>query len=54
MPKWRADFQKANMNRLEQQYQIPKSNTYRLILDENLDGADAYFGLLQPECVMRN
>jgi len=38
-------------NRLEPEYEINKDNSFKLILDRNLKGKDAYFGLLDEACV---
>jgi len=49
--KYKAEFQIANKNYLEPQYQISQNNTFSLILDENLPAEKAYFGFVAPECV---
>ena len=49
--KWRKVYQEAVKNRLEPEYQVSKSNTYTLIMDDNLKGADAYFGQLDKQCI---
>jgi len=48
---WREEYQEAVRNRIDPQYQISKDNTWIPIINENLEGADKYFGLLREECV---
>ena len=48
----RKDFDKINMNKLEPEFAIRPENSFTLIMDKNLEGADAYFGNLKKECVI--
>ncbi len=48
---WRNEYQKAAKNRLEPEFKISKKNSFTLIMDENLKGADAYFGTFDEECI---
>ena len=48
---YRAEYAMANKNYLEPQYEISKNNTFSLIMDENLYGAEAYFGFISSDCV---
>lgn len=51
--KWRANYQAATKNRLEPRYKIQASNSWELIMDENLlPSSDAYFGYIPQECVV--
>jgi len=47
---WRDDYAKAARNRFEPQYEPKKTNSFKLIMDLNKKGADAYFGHLDPVC----
>lgn len=48
----RAEFDKANKNFLEPEFQYDESsNTWHKIIDENKPGAKAYMGLISDECV---
>ena len=49
---WQEEYQKAMTNRLEPEFQLKKTNSFKLIMDENLPGAKAYFGLISEECVL--
>jgi len=49
---WQGEYQKAAKNRLEPEYKISKKNSFQLIMDENLPGAKAYFGLFNEECLV--
>jgi hypothetical protein len=49
--KWQAEYKEAAKNRLAPEYQISKKNTFKLILDENLPGAEAYFGHVSSKCI---
>jgi len=44
-------FKMAMRNRLEPEYKLKEDNSFVLIMDKNLEGADAYFGFIKPECV---
>ena len=48
---WKAAYKEAAANRLEPEYQINKNNSFTLIIDQNLPGAEAYMGYLAPECI---
>jgi len=48
---WRAEYKEAVRNRFEPEYQISQDNSFKLILDQNLPGHEAYFGHLAPECI---
>lgn len=50
--KWKSEYQSIIKNYLEPEYQISKNNTFDLIMDENLHGKDAYFGLIDDHCVL--
>lgn len=45
------EFAKINMNYLEPEFQIPKTNSWTLIMDENIKGKGAYLGILKDECI---
>ena len=45
------DFKSGMTNRIDLEYQISEGNSFVPIIDKNYKGADAYFGLLQDECV---
>lgn len=47
---WRKEYSKIAHNRFEQEYQLSANNSFKLIMDLNLNGTDAYFGHLKPEC----
>jgi len=49
--KWRSEYQAAVRNRLEPEYRLKRNNSYKIVLDENLEGSDAYFGLISPDCL---
>jgi len=48
---WRWEYNQASINRFEPEYEPRSDSTFKLIMDENLDGAAAYMGHLAPECV---
>ena len=48
---WKKEYDRVNRNYLEPEYQISPKNGFVLIMDKNLNGSDAYFGHLPPECV---
>lgn len=50
--KWREEYRKASINKLEPQYKISKTNSYKLIMDENLPKEKAYFGLISKDCTI--
>jgi len=47
---WRDDYAKAAKNRFEPQYEPSKDNSFKLIMDLNRKGSEAYFGHIDPEC----
>ena len=48
---WRDEYKEATRNQIDPQYALSKGNTWMPIINENLEGADMYFGLLREECV---
>ena len=47
----RKEFEtKINTNYLEPQYKIGPDNGFKLIIDKNIQGEGAYFGILEKEC----
>jgi len=48
---YRTLYAQAAKNRFEPEYEISSTNTFKLIMDENLDGPERYMNLLDPECV---
>jgi len=50
--KWRKEYSKISKNFFEPEYQLSPNNSFRLIMDLNLNGTDAYFGHIQPECAV--
>ena len=48
---WRDDYKAATSNRFEPEYEISKNNTFTLIVDGNLSGAQAYMGAIDEQCV---
>lgn len=49
--KYRAEFQRANKNYLEKEYELSADNTYVKIYDENLEGAARFLGNLPAGCL---
>jgi len=50
---YRDRFKKISTNRLEPEYaHMTKGTNYTLIIDENRKGADAYFGIVDEECLI--
>lgn len=47
----RKEFAEINKNKLEPEYPLPQNNSFTIIMDKSRTGPDAYFGLLDPECV---
>ena len=46
------EFQKLNKNYLEPEYEDMTQNTgWEIVVDENKIGADAYFGLVEEQCI---
>ena len=50
--KWRKEYSRISKNFFEPEYQLSPNNSFRLIMDLNLNGTDAYFGHIQPECAV--
>ncbi len=50
LAKWQEEFKQASKNKLEPQFKIPKSNTFKLILDESLPEKKAYMGYIPNGC----
>jgi len=48
--KWREEYAEASRNRFEPEYKIKKDNSFKLIMDMNKKGKDAFFGHLDDEC----
>jgi len=48
---WKKEYKEASKNRFEPKFQIKKTNSFTLVMDEGLKGADAYFGNIETECV---
>ena len=48
---WKKEYQIAIKNKLEPEFQISTNNTWKIIMDENLKGEKAYFGLIPEECL---
>ena len=48
--KWKREYLKISVNKLEPEYPISPENSFKLIMDLSLQGADAYFGHIAPEC----
>jgi len=44
-------FHQDFKNKLEPEYQLSETNSFKYIIDKNLKGSDAYFGLLADDCV---
>jgi tubulin polyglutamylase TTLL1 len=47
----RNQFAIINRNKLEPQFKISENNSFTLIMDKSLSGADAYFGHVTQECI---
>jgi len=47
---WREEYAQAVKNRFEPEYNITEDNSFKLIMDLNKPGPEAYFGHLEPEC----
>ena len=48
---WREEYKVASSNKFEPEYEISQNNTFSLIIDQNLPGAQAYMGFIDEECV---
>jgi len=49
---WRAEYAEAAKNRFEPEYEVNKGNSFKLIMDMNKNGKDAFFGHLDDECTV--
>lgn len=49
--KLRQDFDRTNINKLDEQFPISKTNRFNLITDKNIEGPKAYLGHLSPQCI---
>ena len=48
---FKSEFDKAKINKLEEEFQILKNSSYVKIYDENLEGKDRFMGLLTDDCL---
>ncbi len=48
---WRDEYTVAVKNKIDPAYKLSKANTWKPIINENFEGSQRYFGLLQRECV---
>jgi len=48
--KWRDSYATATKNRFLPEYKISSDNSFKLIMDMNKEGKDAFFGHLKEEC----
>jgi len=48
---WQGEFNKTNQNQLETEYAINSTNGFKLIMDKTRPANEAYFDLLEPECI---
>jgi hypothetical protein len=46
----KKQFEKLNKNSLDSEFEISEGNQFKIIVDENLESAKAYFGLLSDSC----
>jgi len=44
-------FDELNRNKMEPEYDIGARNGFYKIVDQNLDGVDAYMGIIPTECL---
>jgi len=51
LEQWQEKYQEAAKNRLEPEFRIKDTNTWKLILDESKTGAEAYQGWISEECI---
>jgi len=49
---WETKLKEATRNKLEKQFELRKDLTWTKIMDESLEGADAYFGFLEEDCII--
>jgi len=45
------EYKNAEANRMDPEYEPKKLHGFELFMDENLEGADRYMGLLSEECL---
>jgi len=50
--RFRGVYNNALINRFEPEYEPRPQNSFKILMDLNVKGPDAYFGHLQPECAM--
>jgi len=48
--KWTQEYKEVMKNHLEPEYQLRENNSWKIVMDENLPGAAAYFGHVTNEC----
>jgi len=48
--RWRNLYAQASKNRFEPEYEISTKNSFKLIMDMNIDGPEAFFGHLEDKC----
>ena len=46
-----TEYRKITKNYLEPEFELSRDNSFEIIIDENLKGADKFFGFIDPECV---
>jgi len=49
---WRAEYAEVTKNRFEPEYEVSANNSFKLIMDMNRKGTDAFFGHLEDECTI--
>jgi len=47
---WRSEYAEAAKNRFDPEYQVSADNSFKLIMDMNKEGKEAFFGHLDDEC----
>jgi len=47
---WRDQYAEASRNRFEPEYETSPDNSFKIIMDLNREGADAFFGILDEDC----
>ncbi len=48
---WRKEYKSASRNRIDEKFQVSQENTWIKIMDENLEGSEAYFAHIREECI---
>lgn len=51
LPSLKEEFREINKNYLEPEFPISENSSFTLIMDKNLKGKAAYFGLLAEDCI---